>query len=85
MLSIAVSGITPNGIAPQLNQYISNQSYVSRNLICILIEAPLGFKDLPNPEYWIETLRSLVELHAVSIEGLDQTLNVQRKTGFERS
>lgn len=75
MLDLRFGG--QHGIAPQLNQYISNQSYVSRNLICILIEAPLGFKDLPNPEYWIETLRALVELHAVSIEGLDQTLNVQ--------
>ncbi len=64
------------GIAPQLNQLISNQPYISRPIIALLIEAPLGFKDLPNSEYWIETLRSLVELRALKITGLSSTMEV---------
>lgn len=64
------------GYTPQLNQYISNQPYISRNLIAILVAAPLGFKDLPNEEYAVETLRSLIELHALKITGLDKTLTV---------
>lgn len=64
------------GYAPQLNQYISNQPYISRPLIALLIQAPLGFNDLPNKEYWIETLRSLVELRALKITGLNSTMNV---------
>lgn len=64
------------GYAPQLNQIISNQPYISRPLIALLIEAPLGFNDLPNPQYWIETLRSLVELRALKITGLASSLEV---------
>ncbi len=64
------------GIAPQLNQIISNQPYISRPLIALLIEAPLGFNDLPNPAYWIESLRSLVELRALKITGLVSTMEV---------
>jgi hypothetical protein len=64
------------GYAPQLNQIISNQPYISRPLIALLVEAPLGFNDLPNPNYWIESLRSLVELRALKIAGLDSTLTV---------
>jgi hypothetical protein len=64
------------GYAPQLNQIISNQPYISRPLIALLIEAPLGFNDLPNKEYWIESLRSLVELRALKITGLASSIEV---------
>jgi hypothetical protein len=64
------------GYAPQLNQIISNQPYISRPLIALLIEAPLGFNDLPNPQHWIETLRSLIELRAVKISGLTSAVEV---------
>ena len=65
------------GYAPDLTEWVSNQQYVRRNLICLLVEAPKGFQYLPNPEYWVATLRSLVELHAISIEGLNATLTVE--------
>lgn len=74
MLDIRYGG--QMGISPQLNQIISNQPYISRPLIPLLIEAPLGFNDLPNPQYWLEALRSLVELRAIKITGLDSTLEV---------
>lgn len=65
------------GYTPDLTQWVSNQSYVRRNLICVLIEAPTGFGLLPNPEYWVGTLRALVELHALSITGLNGGLKVE--------
>lgn len=74
MLDIRYGG--QMGYAPQLNQIISNQPYISRPLIALLIEAPLGFNDLPNPSYWIESLRSLVELRALKITGLAAALEV---------
>lgn len=64
------------GYAPQLNQIISNQPYISRPLIALLIEAPLGFNDLPNPQYWVETLRSLIELRALKVTGLSSGMDV---------
>lgn len=64
------------GFAPDLAEWVSNQQYVSRNLICLLVEAPRGFRYLRNPEYWTSTLRSLVELHPMSITGLNAGLEV---------
>jgi hypothetical protein len=64
------------GYSTNLTEWINNQSYVRRNLICMLVEAPSGFQLLNNPEYWVGTLRSLVELHAMAIDGLNQTLQV---------
>lgn len=65
------------GYAPDLTEWVSNQAYVRRNLICLLVEAPKGFQLLPNPNYWISTLRALVELHPLSIEGLNAGLEVE--------
>jgi hypothetical protein len=65
------------GFAPDLAEWVSNQAYIRRNLICLLVEAPKGFNLLPNPNYWIATLRSLVELHPLSIEGLNAGLEVE--------
>ncbi len=65
------------GYAPDLSEWVSNQAYVRRNLICLLVEAPKGFDFLPNSEQWIATLRSLVELHPLSIEGLNAGLEVE--------
>lgn len=64
------------GYTNQLNQLISNQPYVSRPTIALLIEAPLGFNSLNNPSYWIESLRALIELRAEKITGLDSTIEV---------
>jgi hypothetical protein len=55
---------------------VSNQAYVRRNLICLLVEAPRAFSLLPNPDAWVATLRALVELHPLSIDGLQATLEV---------
>jgi len=65
------------GYAPDYTQWVSNQAYVRRNLIALLLEAPKGFAYLDNPEYWIGTLRALVELHPLSIDGLQAGLEVE--------
>ncbi len=64
------------GYSPALAEWVSNQAYIRRNLICLLVEAPLGFQLLNDPDYWVGTLRALVELHAMSIDGLNATLTV---------
>lgn len=65
------------GYAPDLTEWVSNQAYVRKNLICLLVEAPKAFSLLPNPEVWVATLRALVELHPQSIEGLSAGLEVE--------
>jgi hypothetical protein len=65
------------GYSQDLTEWVSNQAYVRRNLICLLVEAPKAFQLLPNPEYWIATLRALVELHPMSIDGLNAGLEVE--------
>ena len=65
------------GWASDLTQWVSNQAYVRRNLICILLEAPGFFQLMPNPEVWVRTLKSLVELHAITIEGMNATIDVE--------
>lgn len=65
------------GWAPDLTQWVSNQAYVRRNLICILLEAPRFFQNMPNPDKWVQTLKSLVELHARTIEGMNAGLTVE--------
>lgn len=57
--------------------YVNNSAYVGRNAIAILMEAPRGFQDLSDPDYWVGTLKALVELQAKSIEGLQSTLTVE--------
>lgn len=74
MLDLRYGG--QNGFSPNESQWVSNQAYVRKNLICLLVEAPKGFALLPNGDRYTATLRSLVELHAVSIDGLQQGLEV---------
>jgi hypothetical protein len=65
-----------HGWSPNLNQWVSNQAYVRRNLICILIEAPIFFQRMHVPSKWVSILKSLIELHAISVEGLNAGLEV---------
>jgi len=65
------------GWAPNLNEWVSNQAYVRKNLFCILLESPRFFTLMPNPDKWVQALKSLVELHAKTIEGLNAGLTVE--------
>ncbi len=66
-----------NGFEVDYPSWVSNAQYIRRNLICKLIEAPAGFQYLPNPDVYVNTLKALVELKALRIEGLNQTLTVE--------
>jgi hypothetical protein len=65
------------GYAPDLTEWVSNQAYIGKNLICLLVEAPKGFGYLPDADAWVGTLRALVELHPMSITGLSAGLEVE--------
>ncbi len=65
------------GPSTDFTSYISNTPYVRRNLIAILVEAPKGFQDLENPDIYIGTLKTLVELQAQSITGLNSQIDLQ--------
>ena len=75
MLDLTYGG--QHGWAPNLKEWISNQAYVRRNLVPILLEAPKFFTLMPDPEKWVSTLKSLIELHARSIEGFNAALTVE--------
>lgn len=66
-----------NGWAPNLLEWVSNQAYVRRNLICVLLEAPRFFSVMPDPQKWVSSLKSLMELHCKSIEGFNAGLTVE--------
>ena len=64
------------GWAPNLTEWVSNQAYVSRPLICIVLEVPKFMTILPNSTQWISSFKSLFETHARTIDGLNETLTV---------
>ena len=64
------------GYAPDLTEIVSNQAYVRRNLIPILLEAPAFFKLMPEPQKWVDTLKAIVEKHCRTVEGLSGGLTV---------
>ena len=65
------------GYAPVLKEWISNQAYVRKNLIPILLESPKFFTRMPDPSKWVDTLKRLVETSARTIEGLRGGLTVE--------
>lgn len=68
------------GWTPNLTEWTSNQAYVSRPLICILLEAPKMFQVMPDSQKWISSLKALFELHARSIEGFNAALKPEFDT-----
>mgnify|MGYP000311225582 CR=1 FL=1 len=75
MLDLSQGG--QNGFQTDFSTYVSNTAYVKRNLKAFLMEAPEGFQDTANPSKWVAILKSLVELHPKSIEGLAGGLTVE--------
>lgn len=65
-----------HGYAPNLVEWVNNQAYIRHNLMCILLEAPRFFQLMPESDKWVQTLKSLVELHARTIEGFNGHLKV---------
>ena len=76
MVDLTVLQVGQNGFRTDFEGFVNNSAYVRRNMICVLVEAPRGFQHLPEPNHWVATLKSLVELHAQTVEGLTSTLTV---------
>jgi hypothetical protein len=64
------------GWAPNLTELVSNQAYVTRPLICIVLEVPKMFTIMPDSQKWIGSIKALFELHARSIDGFNASLKV---------
>lgn len=58
------------GPSVDFRNFVSNAAYVRRHVIPFLIEAPRGFQDLNRPDLYVAALKTLIELHAQSIDGL---------------
>lgn len=74
MLDLSYGG--QNGYAPNLAEWVSQTHEVRRQTYCILLDAPLGFRFLPQPQFWIRALKNMVEVHAKTIEGLNAKIEV---------
>lgn len=75
MLDLQYGG--QNGFSPNLADFASSTHYVRRNLVCLLMEAPKGFQFMPDPQFWVSALKSMVEVHAKSIDGFAAGLEVE--------
>lgn len=64
------------GWTPNLTEWVSNQAYISRPLVCILLEAPKMFSAMPDSGKWISSLKALFELHARTIDGFNAGIKV---------
>lgn len=60
-----------------VEEWISNQAYVSKNVIAIVIRAPKFFNYMPDTQKWMDAYKALIELHPMSIGGLNSGLEVE--------
>ena len=65
-----------HGWSPNLVEWVSNQGFTSRPLVCIVLEAPRMFTQMADSEKWIASYKALFELHSRSIEGFNAGLKV---------
>jgi hypothetical protein len=75
LLNLAHGG--QHGWAPNLAELTSNQAYVSRPVICMLLQAPQIFRAFPDGPKWVQAIKAMFELHARTIEGMNATLTVE--------
>lgn len=75
MLDLTFGG--QGGYSPNLEAWNNNGAYIRKPLIPILLEAPRFFSLMPEPQKWVETLRALIELHPLTIEGFKAGLTVE--------
>lgn len=62
------------GWAPNIREFLSNQAYVSRPAVCVVLQTPKIFNYFKNAGMYHESLKAILETHATTITGLDQTL-----------
>ena len=59
------------------SEFISSHSYISKNVIPIVLDYPRFFDFMPEPELWISAYKNLIETIPRSIEGLQSGLTVE--------
>lgn len=57
--------------------WISNQAYVKRNIIPVVLSYPKFFDFLTDKEKFISAYKALIELHPLTIDGLSSGLTVE--------
>ena len=62
------------------DEWISNQAYIQRNIIPVVIRSPKFFNFMPEPEKWVDAYKALMELHPLTITGLTSGLTVDVDT-----
>lgn len=65
------------GPMTDVSGFVSSSAYIPKPLVAVLLAVPMGFYELDSPDTYIRTLKSMVELQAKSIEGLNATLTVE--------
>jgi len=60
-----------------IHEWMHEQSYLRRDVVPVLLQAPKGFSLLPNGDEWQEAIKALFEVHAKTIEGLNSSLTVE--------
>jgi hypothetical protein len=55
----------------------SSMYHTKQKLIAVLIQAPRGFKYLPNGDYLKRLLKAAIETHCTAINGLNQTTTME--------
>lgn len=58
------------GHMPDYTAYVSSTPYVRKNIIAKVLEAPRGFRDLPDGQRYIDAWKAIVELAPKTIDGL---------------
>ena len=68
------------GWTPNYAELANNQAYVQRNMTVLALEAPKFFQFMPNPEFFYEAFKTLIEKHAQKITGFKQGLTLEHAT-----
>lgn len=58
-------------------EWMSNQAYIRRNVIPILLTYPKFFDYMPNSQSWVRVLKAMMERHPIRIEGLNQSITIE--------
>jgi len=66
-----------HGYLPHMHEWMSNQAYVKRNLIPVVLSYPKFFDYMSNPDKWKKAYKALIELHPLTIEGFNSGLTVE--------
>jgi len=63
-----------NGFSQNLGEWLNNSAYVRKPVFGLLLTAPEGVTYMSDPDWWISTLKNLVELRPKSISGLNSKI-----------